>query len=101
MPQTLSIMVVLLVAGTAAASAPQIELQPSYSQVDSLKRRYLDCEVAAQSGSLDGAGIAACSVIYEDLKRVAFDGSFHDLRAWYDGLRAFGLAGHLPVRQAN
>ena len=52
------------------------------SALDDLKRAYLWCDGAAAKGRLDTASIARCSVIYEHLKRHAFEGDFERLLAW-------------------
>jgi len=66
----------------AAAGNPQ---PPSIAQ---LKSMYLACSDAAHSGELGRAGIMQCSVIYEELKRRAFDGDFTRLLAWSRGQAA-------------
>jgi hypothetical protein len=43
---------------------------------------YLACDHAAMQGRLDSGAIAQCSVLYEELKRRAFDGDFDKLLAW-------------------
>lgn len=101
MSQFTSFTTLLLITGSAALASPRVELLPPNAEVDALKRSYLDCEVAAQSGRLDGAGIAACSVIYEDLKRVAFGGSVPDLRAWYESTRALGVKTRVQLQLAD
>lgn len=50
--------------------------------VANLKISYLSCERAANSGRLASADIMQCSVIYEELKRRAFDNDFEKLNAW-------------------
>ncbi len=50
--------------------------------VDELKRAYLLCSREAASGRLNGPEIMQCSIVYEELKRRAFDGDFEKLFAW-------------------
>ena len=50
--------------------------------VASLKRAYLDCERRALTEGLPTGEVARCSVIYERLKLLAFDGSWMRLRQW-------------------
>ncbi|MEO1238726.1 MAG: hypothetical protein AAFW64_03510 [Pseudomonadota bacterium] len=88
MPRVFPICLVLLVAGSATQASPSLLVAPVPSEGVALKRNYLACEDAALAGRLDGAGIAACSVVYEDLKRTVFGGDFHRLRNWYETTRA-------------
>jgi hypothetical protein len=53
-----------------------------------LEHAYLECEREALAGRLDEGRIARCSVLYEDLKRRAFDGSFARLKVWTENHRA-------------
>ena len=50
--------------------------------VANLKISYLSCERAAITGRLASADVMHCSVIYEELKRRAFDNDFEKLSAW-------------------
>ncbi|MCR9148869.1 MAG: hypothetical protein NXH83_01740 [Rhodobacteraceae bacterium] len=50
--------------------------------VASLKRAYLDCERRALTECLPTGEVARCSVIYERLKLLAFDGNWIRLREW-------------------
>lgn len=50
--------------------------------LDALKRAYLDCERRALLGPMSGGDIARCSILYEVLKRRAFDGDWSALRHW-------------------
>ena len=50
--------------------------------IDALKMTYLSCDRAATRGELGTAAIMQCSVVYEELKRRAFDGDFEKFRAW-------------------
>jgi hypothetical protein len=52
------------------------------SEIARLKTAYLTCSDAAGQGQLDTPQIMRCSVIYEELKRVAFNGDFYRLLAW-------------------
>lgn len=61
------------------SSEPHLQLP-----VDVLKNVYLACEREAAKGDLDTSEIMQCSVLYEELKRRAFDGNFKLLNAWPD-----------------
>jgi hypothetical protein len=65
----------MLVATTVAAASPL--------PIEILKSAYLDCERAAVDGKLGQQDIMECSVIYEELKRRAFDGDYARMRAWW------------------
>lgn len=75
----------------AAFATPGAPEDGNGEVVAALKRAYIACEENALAGRLDGASIAACSVTYEELKRVGFDGSFRALRAWYETRRSLVL----------
>ena len=47
-----------------------------------LKTIYLDCDRSAMSGQLGAAEMAACSIVYEELKKRAFDGDFDRFLVW-------------------
>jgi len=47
-----------------------------------VKRFYLGCSAAALRGTLDSAGTAACSIIYDVLLTRHFNGDFRALLAW-------------------
>jgi hypothetical protein len=70
------------------ASAPSMAYGESAGReldgapIDALKRAYLFCSRAAVEGRLDTGAIMQCSVVYEELKRRAFDGDFDKLIAW-------------------
>ena len=49
--------------------------------VAELKTIYLDCDRRATHG-LSSAEVAACSVVYEELKKRAFGGDFEKFLAW-------------------
>lgn len=77
--------------GLAAAIAfAWISVPSAYGQsvdtlsVNALKGAYQNCERAAMNSGLDNAEIMRCSVIYEELKRRAFDGDYRKLKAWWD-----------------
>lgn len=81
----------LFVAGTVAAPASNTTF--NYGSEDKglvLKLKYIACEKAAQANQLDGASIALCSEIYENLKDLEFNGNFHEIRIWYDSMKALG-----------
>lgn len=77
--QTYAIFTLLVATSTSA--------QPYSPNEADLKRRYLTCEQSAQSSRMHEAEAAACSQIYEELKRRVFDGSFGELRAWYESVQ--------------
>ncbi len=68
---------------TAAVHSQSSE--PHLLPVDVLKHVYLACEREAAKGDLDTSEIMQCSVLYEELKRRAFDGNFKLLKTWADG----------------
>lgn len=75
--------IVMLVALAPAWAVGQAdESRVKTMTVDELKSLYLACDRAAMRGLLGSAAIAQCSVIYEELKRKAFDGDFEKLLAW-------------------
>ena len=65
-------------------AATAVNAEPPGLEVADLKQAYLECERAAQSNGLDAAGIVACSMIYQNLKRQGFGGSYRLLHEWYD-----------------
>jgi len=73
-----------LVLGVATTLAAAGDLRSAFKDetVANLKISYLSCERAANSGRLASADIMQCSVIYEELKRRAFDNDFEKLNAW-------------------
>lgn len=93
MARLIVLLVSLLIWAPVSVASPTLELKVPLQDVGALKRTYLACEDAALAGLLDGAGIAECSAVYEDLKRRGFDGSFQRLRTWYEGVRALGVTG--------
>ena len=50
--------------------------------VAELKTIYLDCDRRATDRSLSSSEVGACSVVYEELKKRAFDGDFDKFHAW-------------------
>jgi hypothetical protein len=74
------VMLVALAPSWAVGQADESRLKTM--SVGELKSLYLACDRAAVRGLLGPAGIAQCSVIYEELKRQAFDGDFEKLLAW-------------------
>ena len=50
--------------------------------VAELKTIYLTCDRDAMRGILGSPEMAACSMVYEELKKRAFDGDFEKLLAW-------------------
>jgi hypothetical protein len=78
------IAVVVLIPVTAVTSQSFEAARSDVSPIAGLKLIYLDCERMAANGDLDTSEIMKCSMIYEELKRRAFDGSFRLLKAWAD-----------------
>lgn len=79
------------IAGAAGAGATPLSSAAACDEYAGLKRHYLDCERAALSETLGTAEIAACSVIYYDLKDDVFDGNAAELREWYRTVQSLGL----------
>lgn len=50
--------------------------------VAELKAMYLDCDGRAMRGSLTSSEVGVCSIVYEELKRRAFNGDFDKFLAW-------------------
>ena len=50
--------------------------------VAELKTIYLNCDRDAMRGLLGSSEMAACSIVYEELKKRAFDGDFEKLLVW-------------------
>lgn len=70
----------LTVLASLACGAPaDAETMPS---IDELKRSYVDCERRALLERIPSDEIMQCSVVYEDLKRRAFDGNWIKLWQW-------------------
>lgn len=57
--------------------------EPAQLSVAQLKSAYLDCDRASVRVRLAAPGIMQCSIVYEELKRRAFDGDFDKLLAWF------------------
>lgn len=73
----------LLIALTLpAAHSQSLDAELKEVPIDELKRVYLSCDRAADSGQLNTGGIMYCSMVYEELKRRAFGGDFARLLAW-------------------
>ena len=82
---------IALPALSAAAQAQSPGLAGEQT-IETLKGIYLDCDRVAASGGLDDNQVMRCSVVYEELKRRAFDNDFRRLKAWSDvALAASGL----------
>jgi hypothetical protein len=62
-------------------------------EVHSLKAAYLRCEQAATERLLGIDDAASCSVIYEKLLKVGFDGDFKRLLAWWQAEPVVGTGG--------
>lgn len=70
----------LAVLASLACGAPaDAETMPS---IDALKRAYIDCERRALVQRIPADEIMQCSVVYEDLKRRAFDDNWIKLWQW-------------------
>jgi hypothetical protein len=67
-----------------ADTTPLVSGDEVCNSILALKRSYLRCEESAQSGGLATNGIAYCSMVYYDLKDLAFEGSFEKIRTWYE-----------------
>lgn len=77
-----SIALVLMMLGPCVASAAGQSEQLQDVSVAQLKAAYLSCDRAVMAGALKSPHIMQCSVIYEALKRRAFEGDFEKLQAW-------------------
>lgn len=70
----------------ALSSAPAFGISESSDKkqptVAELKTIYLNCDRDAMRGILGAPEIAACSIVYEELKKRAFDGDFEKLLVW-------------------
>ncbi|NGO54954.1 hypothetical protein [Allomesorhizobium camelthorni] len=74
-------------AALAFVMTPAVHAQPSGPAdpevpIHALKQVYLACEAMAAKGDLDTGEIMRCSVVYEELKRRAFNGDFKRLKVW-------------------
>lgn len=56
--------------------------------IETLKSAYLECERSASENRQGTGDVIGCSIVYEELKRQAFDGDFRRIRSW--------LAMHFP-----
>jgi hypothetical protein len=77
--------IALLLGCIASASAQQPQSESGDKKqltVAELKTIYLDCDRDVMRGLLGGAEAKACSVVYEELKKRAFDGDFDKFLAW-------------------
>lgn len=54
----------------------------SGASIEDLKRLYLECDRASIAQRLTQGEVMFCSIVYEALKRHAFDGDFDRLLAW-------------------
>jgi len=81
---TLSTTALILCA--ALSSAPAFGKSESGEKkqltVAELKTIYLNCDRNAMRGILGSSETAACSIVYEELKKRAFDGDFEKLLVW-------------------
>ena len=79
--------------GSTHAQPPAGRQGAVYREVHSLKVAFLRCEQAASERLLGFADAASCSVIYEKLLKVGFDGDFNRLLAWWQAEGVAGTAG--------
>lgn len=84
LPNLDSAVVALMLAGTFSMAPARAEPAEAFAAatIDELKIAYLGCSRSALDGGLSKPGIMGCSVVYEELKRRAFDGDFERLLAW-------------------
>lgn len=75
-------MAMLAALPTALAQSRPYDRELNAAPIDELKRLYLRCNDAALGGRLQSPDIMHCSVVYEHLKRRAFNGDFDKLLAW-------------------
>lgn len=77
---------VALILCAALSSAPAFGKSENSDKkqltVAQLKTIYLTCDRDAMRGLLGSPEMAACSMVYEELKKRAFDGDFEKLLAW-------------------
>jgi len=69
-----------LVAAGTAGQAQRSDLKDT--PTEALKRLYLSCHREATRARMDREVIMQCSVVYEELKRRAFQGDFEKLNHW-------------------
>lgn len=74
----------LFLVASAAPAASETARGDRLRQVpiEELKLAYRYCNREALAGHLDGAAAMGCSLVYEALKRRAFEGDFDRLLAW-------------------
>jgi hypothetical protein len=72
----------VMAVGATGASARVDEDRLRRLPVAELKRAYLACVAASTRERLDASSAVTCSVVYETLKREAFDGDFDKILAW-------------------
>jgi hypothetical protein len=69
-----SVLATVIVAGSnALLPAPSVEME----------KAYWDCEFSAVKGQISLDQAAACSEIYEHLKKAKFGGQFEPFLAWW------------------
>ena len=68
---------------TSAVAAHDNDPQLMALTAGELKSEYLRCEHAAARIRLDASQVMHCSVVYEALKRRAFDNDFEKLMVWF------------------
>lgn len=77
---------VALILCAALFSAPAFGKSESSDKkqltVAELKAIYLNCDRDAMRGILGAAEMGACSMVYEELKKRAFDGDFERFLVW-------------------
>jgi hypothetical protein len=72
----------LMLAGALPCARAEPAAEFAAASIDQLKVAYLGCSRSALDGGLSKPGIMRCSILYEELKRRAFDGDFDRLLAW-------------------
>jgi len=66
------------------AQVPRSTAAASHAGAPSgLERSFWACDYAATVALLDGGTAAACSAIFEDLKKTRFNGDFDAMLAWW------------------
>ncbi len=81
-PRLLTGLAALVLASSVMAHGHDRQGEVHVMPIDELKNAYLSCSRAALQSRPDNGNIMHCSVIYEALKRRAFNGDFEKLLAW-------------------
>ncbi|MBS0340014.1 MAG: hypothetical protein JSS56_05775 [Proteobacteria bacterium] len=80
-------MLLAAIASNLRAQAPNGSDAAIDRDVGSLMAAYLGCERVVAERLLDTGEAADCSVIYEELLKVGFDGDFERLLTWWHAVR--------------